>query len=142
MRFLVLVGLFVWVSDVEAQLLTKGVCTLDARSSLVLQQVDGNGMPVPFDCANTKVSIQSHDFKSEIKPGAYSWCPSEVHRNSKHKERLSAPVPILYESPDTYDVTVTRFDQVTEFKGVVVELDEGGCHARLKRIEVMFDHQG
>lgn len=143
MRYLILVIFIVFVTDAESQLLLSGgVCTSDARSSLILQQVDENWNPIPFDCDNTRVLIENDVFKREIKPGEFRWCPAAIYKNTDHKKRISNPVTIMYENPGIYDVTVIRFDQVNQFKDVVIELDEGGCHAQLKRLEVLFTDGG
>lgn len=106
-------------------------CTLVNTSSLVIQQVDENWNPVPFDCDNIKVTIESDDFLKTIKPGKYIDCP---YLNQKINR-----MPVLFEKPGTYQVTVSRFDEISVFKQVVVHLDESGCHTVSQLIEVQFD---
>jgi|GEM_PF-5644603 len=54
----------------HSQALNKA-CTLVNQSSLVIQQVDENWNPVPFDCANIEVNIEGDDFTKKIMPGKY-----------------------------------------------------------------------
>ena len=109
----------------------KRGCTLVNQSSLVIQQVDENWNPVPFDCANIEVIIESDDFIKTIKPGKYQDCPYFIKPNSS--------MPVLFEKPGTYHVTISRFDETSVFKHVVVPLDESGCHTVSQLLEVQFD---
>lgn len=48
-------------------------------------------------------------------------------------------MPVLFEKPGTYQVTVSRFDEISVFKKVVVPLDQSGCHTVSQLLEVQFD---
>jgi hypothetical protein len=135
---LLLIGLVLVVntSDALAQILLKG-CTLDAREGLVIQAVDEDWNPVPFDCANTRVLIESDSYRKEIKPGQYRWCPAKMYPAEGYDKWRSMPAPVLGETPGTFQVTVIRFDQVSTFRQVIVPLDERGCHVVGQTLEVM-----
>lgn len=146
MRTLIFSLLFFSTSSVYSQLksLNQFVCTTEARSSLVLQEVNQNWNPIPFDCKNTSVliigkNLNGKEVKKEIKPNQHRWCPAEIYKKTKQASLMSGAVTILYENPGTYDVTVTRFNQVNKFKDVVIEPRENGCHAKLVKLEVMFE---
>ena len=56
------------------------VCTLEGYSSILLQQVDKNGMAVPFDCENTDIKVfEETKLVNHIKPGNHSFCSRIIH---------------------------------------------------------------
>ncbi len=139
MKLYLLLALLVAVNHGQAQFLLTKVCTLDARSSLAIQQVDDDWNPVPFDCENTHILIESDTLTVEHSPGKYDHCPAIWYRNSLHSDRLTEPVFVLYENPGTYQVTVSRFDEINTFKNVVIPVGEDGCHVEQQILEVQFD---
>ncbi len=138
-----IIGLTVSI-NINSQLLHPTFCTSDARSSLVLQQVDHDWNPIPFDCKNTSVLIVGKNLKGEkvekeIKPNQHRWCPAKINKTSGHENRMSNPVTVLFENPGTYDVTIKKFDQINQFKDVVIEVGDDGCHTKMVKLEVMFE---
>jgi hypothetical protein len=146
MRTLIFCLLLFSTSSVYSQLLSLNqfVCTTEARSSLVLQEVNLDWAPIPFDCENTSVlivgkNLNGKEVKKEIKPNQHRWCPAEIYKKTKQASLMSGAVTILYENPGTYDVTITRFDQVNQFKNVVIKRGDDGCHTKMVKLEVMFE---
>ena len=140
-KFLKSAVLLFTVFSVNAQFksLNQLLCTADARTSISLQQVDDDWKPVPFDCDNIKVVIDGSDFKREIIPGKYQHCPSKVYGFSNRNDLTSLPVTVMNDNQGIYQVTVSRFDEVSVFKNVKIELDERGCHPIPQKLEVNFD---
>ncbi len=124
--------------QVQPQFLAR-FCTADSRSSMAIQQVDEDWNPVPFDCENIHILIVSDELTVEHLPGKYDYCPANRYRNSLYSDRMSGPVFVLNDNPGTYQVTIERFDEISVFKDVVVELDESGCYAVGPTLEVYFD---
>ncbi len=125
-------------NQVQPQLLPR-LCTADSRSSMSIQQVDDDWNPVPFDCENTHVLVVSDQLIVEHLPGKYDYCPANRYRNTSHSDRMSGPVFVLNDNPGTYQVTITRFDEVSTFKNVLIAIGEDGCHTIGQTLEVQFD---
>ncbi|WP_223787274.1 hypothetical protein [Marinicella meishanensis] len=123
----------------EAQPWRSYLCTADSRTSLAIQQVDDNWNPIPFDCEHIAILIEGEAFKREFKPGQYIHCPKNLFAHISNEKILSQPISLLSKNPGIYQVTVERFDEVSTFTDVVVELDETGCHAVGPTLEVHFD---
>ncbi|MCX7552808.1 hypothetical protein OS175_02860 [Marinicella sp. S1101] len=131
--------LLTYLSNAQELSLDKLLCTADARNGLAIQQIDSQGNPVPFDCENIHVLILGKDYRNEKLPGRYKHCPNEIYQSFDRNDLISLPVSVMSGNPGIYQVTVRRFDEISVFKDILVEIKEPSCHAVGPTLEVQFD---
>jgi hypothetical protein len=123
-------------SVLSAQFLRPKFCTASGPSGIYIQQVDKDWTPVTFDCENIEVLVVSDDFENHISPGQFHNCRSIKQGNNMFSKM---PVGVSGERVGSYQVTITRFDEVSNFQNVLVEWDDTGCDVIPHTLEVQFD---
>ena len=119
------------------------MCTLEDYSSILLQQVDKNGVPVPFDCINTDIKVfEGKQLVNHIKPGFRSLCSRIIHNKYSNHPSRNMPLGVWGSTEGNYDLVVHKGKETLHFKSVEVKKDpEDKCRVISIILTVQFKNQ-
>ncbi len=117
------------------------VCTLEGRSSILLQQTDENGQAIPFDCKSTDIKVFTGErLVNHIKPGFHYLCDLISDEKYKNHQLRTSPLGVLGGNKEgVYDVLVQRGEETLRFEGLELKKNpEDKCWVIPITVEVQF----